>query len=178
MDIKKGAPPDAQNYHREKFNTDSSDFLDPEVSPDGKRLEGAESIDFASVLGNLSSGRLSNEHAAMLRSSGVSDYVARARGYRTLDDTAKNRTFLKSLGFSQAQINLPALLIPLHDPTGTIAGCQIRPDNPRVRDVSRGKNDVRFSGFYLSTFYRKTLSRFSLKMASGCFGSLTSSLLQ
>ena len=113
---------------------DNTAFLDIPVTPDGKRLEGAEGVDFTSILGNLPPGRLSKEHAAMLRSSGVSDYVARARGYRTLDDTAKNRTFLKSLGFSQAQINLPALLIPLHDPTGTIAGCQIRPDNPRARE--------------------------------------------
>ena len=118
----------------ENYDTNPSDFLDPEVRPDGKRLEGAESVDFASILGNLPPGKLSREHAVMLRSSGVSDYVARTRGYRTLDDTNENRTFLKSLGFSQAQINLPVLLIPIYDPTGTIAGCQIRPNNPRVRN--------------------------------------------
>ena len=70
----------------------------------------------------------------MLRESGIGDYIIKARGYRTLDDTAKNRTLLKSLGFSPIQINLPALLIPLYDPTGAIAGCQIRPDNPRARE--------------------------------------------
>ena len=118
----------------ENYDINPSDFLDPEVRPDGKRLEGAESVDFAAILGNLPHGRLSKEHAAMLRSSGVSDYVARTRGYRTLDDAAKNRTLLQGLGFSQTQTNPPALLIPLYDPTGTIAGCQIRPNNPRVRN--------------------------------------------
>lgn len=118
----------------ENSTTDSSEFLDPGVKADGERLEGAESVDFELILRNLPPGRLSQDHSAMLRSSSISDYVIRKRGYRTLDDTDKNRTLLKSLGFSQSQINLPALLIPLHDPTGTIAGCQIRPDNPRTRD--------------------------------------------
>jgi putative DNA primase/helicase len=144
MTKKKGAPSDAPNYHQEKFNTDPSDFLDPEVRPDGKRLEGAESVDFASILGNLPPGKLSQDHSAMLRSSSISEYSIKERGYRTLDDTDKNRTLLKSLGFSQSQINLPALLIPLHDPIGTIAGCQIRPDNPRLREGKSVKYEAPF----------------------------------
>ena len=135
MKKEKGVTPDAPiEPANEDYDANSSNFLDPEVRPDGKRLEGAESVDFAAILGNLPPGKLSREHKDMLQSSGVFDYAVRERGYRTLDDTNKNRTLLQSLGFSQVQTNLPALLIPLYDPTGTIAGCQIRPNDPRVRN--------------------------------------------
>lgn len=135
MKKKEGAPPSARDEATMKnFTTDPSNFLDPEVKPDGRRFEGAEGVDFESILRNLPPGSLSQEHAAMLHSSAINDYIIKGRGYRTLDDTPKNRTLLKSLGFSPSQINLPALLIPLYNPTGEIAGCQIRPDNPRTRD--------------------------------------------
>lgn len=131
MDAKKAAPSDRQNNQQVDASTE---FLDIPVSPDGKRLEGAEGVDFELILRNLPPGKLSRDYAAMLRSSSIFDHIIKERGYRTLDDTAENRTLLKSLGFSQSQINLPALLIPLYDPMGTITGCQIRPDNPRTRD--------------------------------------------
>ena len=67
------------------------------------------------------------QHAALLRASAVSDEVATARGYRSVTEKAELRT----LGFSQNQARVPALLLPIWDVTGRIALYQSRPDEPR-----------------------------------------------
>lgn len=71
---------------------------------------------------------LHDHHRTMLeQASGINPDVIAARGYQTV--TAK--TELAKLGFSRAQQLVPALLIPVHDPTGRIATHQLRPDEPR-----------------------------------------------
>ncbi len=69
-------------------------------------------------------------HAALITASGISDEIARARGYRTVSTKAE----LKKLGFSEAQRRTPALLIPVRSVSGEIATYQIRPDDPRTKD--------------------------------------------
>ncbi|MGL3710527.1 VapE domain-containing protein [Leptospirillum ferriphilum] len=127
----KAAPPDGPENAQENSTTS---FLDPEVRPDGRRLQGAESVDFAAILGSLPKGVLSGPHREMLKSSAIADHIVESRGYRTLQDTKANRTLLASLGFSASQIRLPGLLISLFNPTGEVGGCQLRPDAPRTRD--------------------------------------------
>ena len=74
------------------------------------------------------SADLSDHHrAALARESSIKPEVITARGYRTV--TAK--ADLAKLGFSRSQQLVPALLIPIHDPTGRVATYQIRPDEPR-----------------------------------------------
>jgi len=67
-------------------------------------------------------------HAALLRDSGISPDVARARGYRSVSIKAE----LKRLGFSDSQRRVPALLIPIWGVTGDRTMYQIRPDEPRI----------------------------------------------
>jgi hypothetical protein len=69
-----------------------------------------------------------DQHQAKLKSSAITPAVARERGYVTADQ----KTQLERYGFSSAQRRVPALVIPLHDVFGEIAGYQIRPDQPRV----------------------------------------------
>lgn len=64
----------------------------------------------------------------LLRESGISPEVVKARGYRT----TKTKAELGRLGFSGAQQNVPALLIPVYSPSGDITTYQIRPDRPRI----------------------------------------------
>jgi hypothetical protein len=71
---------------------------------------------------------LSDAHRAMLAASGISDDVAKARGYRTI----RKKVDLKRLGFADSQLNVPALLVPNFNAVGELAGYQIRPDAPRV----------------------------------------------
>ena len=52
------------------------------------------------------------------------------RGYKTVTTKAA----LKDLGFSANQQLVPALLIPISNVHGEVAGYQSRPDKPRVRD--------------------------------------------
>ncbi|MGA2514474.1 MAG: hypothetical protein ABSG37_12785 [Candidatus Limnocylindrales bacterium] len=68
------------------------------------------------------------QHAALLTASAISDAVAAARGYRSVTEKVE----LRSLGFSQNQARVPALLLPVWDVTGKIALYQARPDEPRV----------------------------------------------
>ena len=143
MTTKKAASADRpSNDTMSQSTTDSSDFLDPEVRSDGRKKEGAESVDYEAMFRGLPPGELSGDHAAMVRASGIRADIIKGRGYRTLEDSPKTRTLLKSLGFSQ--IRLPALLIPMFDPTGLIAGCQIRPDDPRTRDGKPVKYETPF----------------------------------
>lgn len=62
--------------------------------------------------------------------SAISEKVIEARGYRTVEKKAD----LKRLGFSDAQRNVPGLLIPIYSPTGEKVLYQYRPDEPRIKD--------------------------------------------
>ncbi len=71
---------------------------------------------------------LFQQHAALLRASGVSDEVAQARGYVSVDTKAT----LARYAFTPAQRSVPGLLIPLWTVTGQRGFAQYRPDNPRL----------------------------------------------
>jgi putative DNA primase/helicase len=79
------------------------------------------------------------QHAAKLAASGVSREVAAARGYRSIDTKAG----LKREGFAPAQCRAPALLVPIHDVTGTVRTLQARPDAPRLRNEKPVKYETR-----------------------------------
>lgn len=133
-----GAP---QEDHLQNSTTE---FLDPIVSPSGKKLEGAQGVDYKTVLGQLSDPMLSPFHRKMLEESAVSPEIANSRRVRTLEDSKINRTVLTSLGFSKSQVRLPGLLIPLYGPTGEIEGCQFRPDSPRTKNGKPVKYETAF----------------------------------
>ena len=78
----------------------------------------------------MTGSRLFDQHRKLLADSGVSDEVADERGYVS-EDTKKG---MERRGFGQAQRNVPALLIPLHNVWGQPAGWQARPDDPRMKD--------------------------------------------
>ena len=63
----------------------------------------------------------------LLEESGISPEVAAGRGYYT----AKTKTELARLGFSNPQRRDPALVIPMYSPAGELVTHQIRPDAPR-----------------------------------------------
>jgi hypothetical protein len=67
------------------------------------------------------------QHARLIGASGISDAVAKARGYRSVTSKAE----LGRLGFGEAQRIVPALLVPIFDVRGEVALYQIRPDQPR-----------------------------------------------
>jgi hypothetical protein len=68
------------------------------------------------------------QHAGKLHSSGISEEVAKARGYESVEDEAR----LEQLGFAPYQRRAPGLLIPLYDGKGRITTHQFRPDDPRL----------------------------------------------
>ena len=72
------------------------------------------------------------QHKELIRASGIVAEVAEARGYRSVQSKAD----LRRLGFGDAQLRTPALLIPIRNVHGDISLYQIRPDQPRIR---RGK---------------------------------------
>lgn len=81
---------------------------------------------------------LSTNHLAMLcEESGIRDEVIAARGYRTITDEAD----LIPLGFVPRQRRVPGLLLPLHTTDGRHGPAIYRPDNPRVVENRRKKND-------------------------------------
>lgn len=69
-------------------------------------------------------------HEQLLRASAIAPEVAAARGYRSVTTRAE----LARLGFGSKQQQVPTLLIPIWDVTGSIATYQHRPDQPRVKD--------------------------------------------
>ena len=78
--------------------------------------------------------QLMESHYGHLHSgSGISADVIRERGYRSLLGAAE----LEKLGFTPAQRRTPGILIPLWSVDGMQAGCQFKPDNPRVDRRSR-----------------------------------------
>jgi hypothetical protein len=68
------------------------------------------------------------KHATLLVASAISHTVAVDRGYRSVTEKAE----MRSLGFSETQALVPALLLPVWDVTGRIALYQARPDRPRI----------------------------------------------
>ena len=82
--------------------------------------------------------QLSTEHEEeIIRQSAVDPDVASARGYRTLIGSADDIDALEQAGFGPRQIQrddfFPALLIPMHNAHGEIAGHQVKPAVPRHR---------------------------------------------
>lgn len=69
--------------------------------------------------------------------STVSEEVAAARGYRSLTGTAEDRDLLSGLGFKpfvyEREDAFPALLVPMHNAHGEVAGAQFKPAVPRMR---------------------------------------------
>src|SRR5918992_4753357 len=63
----------------------------------------------------------------LLEGSGIEPEFVEARGYRTVVKKAE----LERLGFGRTQRNVPALLMPVHSPSGKVALYQSRPDEPR-----------------------------------------------
>ena len=79
------------------------------------------------------SGQLLPRHTALLVASAISDEVAAARGYRSVEHKAR----LTKLGFSSPQARVPALLIPIWNVYGEIGLHQTRADEPRIVDHSK-----------------------------------------
>ena len=74
---------------------------------------------------------MSEAHWHMLaKESGLSSEVIVARIYRTVTTKAD----LKSRGFSDSQLRVPTLLIPIYDVHGELALYQARPDEPRIKN--------------------------------------------
>lgn len=117
----------------------STNFLDPEVEPDGKRKQNLPAPDPDPILRGLPSPEFSENHRRMLvEESGISPEIVSERGYRTVTDP---RT-LKFLGFTPQQILVPTLLLPFHSVNGRIENVQSRPDDPRFDKVK--KKTVRY----------------------------------
>jgi len=74
----------------------------------------------------------------LLEESGIDAEVAEARGYRTV----AKKVELEKLGFGRAQRNVPALLMPVHSPSGEVMLYQSRPDEPRIKDGKAIKYEV------------------------------------
>lgn len=62
--------------------------------------------------------------------SGIPAELIAARGYETI----ATKVGLKQRGFGDSQLNVPALLIPLWNVHGELAGYQCKPDSPRIRN--------------------------------------------
>jgi hypothetical protein len=60
--------------------------------------------------------------------SGINLDVIKERGYRSILEKVE----LEKLGYSAVQERVPGILVPLWDVQGKEAGCQYRPDNPRL----------------------------------------------
>jgi len=84
----------------------------------------------AAVKGDELDGlKLSSGHTQMLKvESGISEEVIHARGYVTVTDKKE----LRKLGFSEAQTQVPTLLMPLWTVDGEVGTYQLRPDIPRL----------------------------------------------
>src|SRR5687768_16920435 len=73
--------------------------------------------------------QLSDDHfAELVEESAICPELIVQRGYRTVNVKAD----LERLGFSRAQISVPALEIPWYRPDGSLGLYQIKPDEPRV----------------------------------------------
>jgi hypothetical protein len=79
---------------------------------------------------NIPLSQLLPHHRALIEASAIDCDVAQSRGYTSILETHRLREF----GFSPAQCNVPALLIPVRDVQGEVATYQSRPDTPRLKD--------------------------------------------
>lgn len=70
-----------------------------------------------------------HEHM-LIEESRVAPEVVKERGYRTVS----SRADLKRLGFTDAQRNVPGLLIPVNNTAGETVLYQYRPDQPRIKN--------------------------------------------
>ena len=82
--------------------------------------------------------RLLSQHAALLSASAITGEVAKARGYRSVEQKAR----LTELGFSSTQARVPALLIPIWNVQGEIALYQTRADDPRIVEGKAVKYEI------------------------------------
>ncbi|MCA9994488.1 MAG: DUF3854 domain-containing protein [Anaerolineales bacterium] len=73
--------------------------------------------------------------------SGISDEVIEARGYKSIPDRAEGVAELQAKGFAPSQQRVPGLLIPLYTTDGGNGLYVYRPDNPRVIENRKRKND-------------------------------------
>jgi hypothetical protein len=80
-----------------------------------------------------STTRLLAHHAALIAASGIGDSVRDARGYFSATDAND----LLKLGFTRAQAIVPALVIPIHGPSGGVVTHQTRPDHPRTGESGK-----------------------------------------
>lgn len=74
-----------------------------------------------------------DNHADLLHRSAISPECARARGYVSVDTSAR----LTQAAFGRTQLRVPGLLIPVHGVDGSIVGHEYRPDVPRVTESGR-----------------------------------------
>jgi hypothetical protein len=79
---------------------------------------------------------LVQHHYEMLKASAISDDVINERGYRTITDPKD----LRGLGFSESQLRVPGLLLPLHSTDGELPFYVYRPDNPRAFEDKKHRN--------------------------------------
>src|SRR5438093_5395507 len=97
----------------------SSGLLDPHGAP----CQGDDGAHSSPGRRWMNDGLLAH-HAALLTASAISDEVASARGYRSVERKAR----LTELGFSVRQARVPALLIPVWSVAGNVALYQSRAD--------------------------------------------------
>ncbi len=75
---------------------------------------------------------LSADHQAQLEASGITEEVAAARGYKTVNEPDE----LMALGFTKYQAR-PGLLVPRWNVWGEQEGYQLRPDRPRNNSAGK-----------------------------------------
>ena len=135
MPTENGRPSEGRPEEITQIN-DSTKFLDPQVTTDGKRPkeqltpEGLARI--VEALPPLGSARAE----ILQRYSAIRPEVIASRGYRQIDD--KHLPALKQLGFSEK--HGPGVLVPLYGKDGEIVSCQVRFDDPvTITDPKSGK---------------------------------------
>ena len=78
---------------------------------------------------------LPHHRTMLLEESAIREDVIAARGYRSIERKAD----LKRLGFSDSQLLVPTLLIPIWTVNNEIGLYQHRPDRPRIREGKPAK---------------------------------------
>ena len=81
---------------------------------------------------------LADHHIDLLNARGISPAVATARGLWT----AHTKVDLERLGFNRRQCLVPALVIPVYGPTGSLVTYYMRPDIPRILDGKARKYEL------------------------------------
>ena len=129
MNTKKAASADRQNETTGiDLTTCSSNFLDPEVRPDGKRRNDPVEVTpetIEAIVQELPAS-LGEYRDRLHKESVISDQVIDQREYRRIGQDRLD--ILKRLGFSEK--HGPALMIPIKSINGGIVSCQLRFDDP------------------------------------------------